>query len=138
MVVACPFTTRFATRFWITSTETDISKSSLILKVNVVLIINSLGIGNQNKRSLLFIYEFEIFKHHRRLLIVGWSMNLIRKLAKDGNYKMSLLIALGCFTGLRISDIRVTFFWKKSLLGGNRILSPSFSFYHLIITNCTK
>ena len=36
-----------------------------------------------------------------------WSdaMNLIRKLAKDGNYKMSLLIALGCFTGLRISYI---------------------------------
>ena len=36
-----------------------------------------------------------------------WSdaMNLIRKLANDGNYKMSLLIALGCFTGLRISDI---------------------------------
>ena len=36
-----------------------------------------------------------------------WSdaMNLIRKLAKDQNYKMSLLIALGCFTGLRISDI---------------------------------
>lgn len=36
-----------------------------------------------------------------------WSdaMNIIRKLAKDGNYKMSLLIALGCFTGLRISDI---------------------------------
>ena len=36
-----------------------------------------------------------------------WSdaMNLIRKLSKDNNYKMSLLIALGCFTGLRISDI---------------------------------
>ena len=36
-----------------------------------------------------------------------WSdaINLIRKLAKDNNYKMSLLIALGCFTGLRISDI---------------------------------
>ena len=36
-----------------------------------------------------------------------WSdaMNLIRKLAKDQNYKMSLLVALGCFTGLRISDI---------------------------------
>ena len=35
-----------------------------------------------------------------------WSdaMNLIRKLAKDDNYKMSLLVALGCFTGLRISD----------------------------------
>ena len=36
-----------------------------------------------------------------------WSeaMNLVRKLARDNNYKMSLLIALGCFTGLRISDI---------------------------------
>ena len=33
------------------------------------------------------------------------AMNLIRKLAKDENYKMSLLIAIGCFTGLRISDI---------------------------------
>ena len=32
-------------------------------------------------------------------------MNLIRKLAKDNNYKISLLVALGCFTGLRISDI---------------------------------
>ena len=32
-------------------------------------------------------------------------MNLVRKLARDSNYKMSLLIALGCFTGLRISDI---------------------------------
>ena len=36
-----------------------------------------------------------------------WSdaMNLIRKLAKDQNYKISLLVAIGCFTGLRISDI---------------------------------
>ena len=33
------------------------------------------------------------------------AMNLIRKLSKDKNYKMSLLVALGCFTGLRISDI---------------------------------
>ena len=31
------------------------------------------------------------------------AMNLIRRLAKDENYKMSLLIAIGCFTGLRIS-----------------------------------
>ena len=45
-----------------------------------------------------------------------WSdaMNLIRKLAKDGNYKMSLLIALGCFTGLRISDI-LALRWKQIL-----------------------
>ena len=36
-----------------------------------------------------------------------WSdaMNLIRKLSRDGNYKMSLLVAIGCFSGLRISDI---------------------------------
>ena len=45
-----------------------------------------------------------------------WSdaMNLIRKLAKDKNYKMSLLIALGCFTGLRISDI-LALRWKQIL-----------------------
>ena len=42
------------------------------------------------------------------------AMNLIRKLAKDGNYKMSLLVALGCFTGLRISDILVLR-WKQIL-----------------------
>ena len=42
-----------------------------------------------------------------------WSeaMNLIRKLAKDGNYKISLLIAIGCFTGFRISDILAL--WKS-------------------------
>ena len=45
-----------------------------------------------------------------------WSdaMNLIRKLAKDGNYKMSLLIALGCFTVLRISDI-LALRWEQIL-----------------------
>ena len=42
------------------------------------------------------------------------AMNLIRKLTKDGNYKMSLLIALGCFTGLRISDI-LALRWKQIL-----------------------
>lgn len=45
-----------------------------------------------------------------------WSeaMNLIRKLTKDGNYKISLLIAIGCFTGLRISDI-LALRWKQIL-----------------------
>ena len=43
-----------------------------------------------------------------------WSdaMNLIRKLAKDENYKMSLFIALGCFTGLRVSDILNLRWWQ--------------------------
>ena len=45
-----------------------------------------------------------------------WSdaMNLIRKLAKDKNYKMSLLISIGCFTGLRISDI-LALRWEQIL-----------------------
>ena len=33
------------------------------------------------------------------------SMNLIRNLYNDGNYKMSLLISFGSFWGLRISDV---------------------------------
>jgi integrase len=33
------------------------------------------------------------------------SMNLIRNLFNDGNYKMSLLISFGVFWGIRISDI---------------------------------
>ena len=43
-----------------------------------------------------------------------WSdaMNLIRKLAKDDNYKMSLLVAIACFTGLRISDILSLRWWQ--------------------------
>ena len=45
-----------------------------------------------------------------------WSdaMNLIRNLAKDGNYKISLLVAIGCFTGLRISDI-LALRWEQIL-----------------------
>jgi integrase len=42
------------------------------------------------------------------------AMNLVRKLAKDENYKMSLLVAIGCFTGLRISDI-LALRWKQIL-----------------------
>lgn len=33
------------------------------------------------------------------------AVNLIRKLEKDGKYKTSLLVSIGIFTGLRISDI---------------------------------
>lgn len=45
-----------------------------------------------------------------------WSdaMLLVRKLAADNNPKMSLLIAVGCFTGLRISDI-LALRWKQIL-----------------------
>ena len=47
-------------------------------------------------------------------LIWSDAMNLIRKLSRDGNYKMSLLMALGCFTGLRISDI-LALRWRQIL-----------------------
>lgn len=33
------------------------------------------------------------------------AMNLVRRLYKDGEYRMSLLVGCGCFCGLRISDL---------------------------------
>ncbi len=42
------------------------------------------------------------------------AMGLIRKLFKDRNYRMSLLIGCGCFFGLRISDI-LTLSWSMLL-----------------------
>ena len=59
-------------------------------------------------------------------LIWSDAMNLIRKLAKDENYKISLLIALGCFTGLRISDITATFSIRHVPKNGHSIASISF------------
>ena len=47
-------------------------------------------------------------------LVWSEAMNLIRKLAKDENYKMSLFISLGCFTGLRVSDI-LSLRWNQIL-----------------------
>ena len=42
------------------------------------------------------------------------AMNLIRKLYKEKNYTISLLIAIGCFWGLRISDI-IALRWNQIL-----------------------
>lgn len=42
------------------------------------------------------------------------AMQLVRSLYKDANYKMSLLISIGCFWGLRISDI-LSLRWKDIL-----------------------
>ena len=41
-------------------------------------------------------------------------LSLIRKLYRDGNYRMSLLIGCGCLCGLRISDI-LTLTWSMLL-----------------------
>ena len=56
---------------------------------------------------------------------------LLQKLERDQQYKFELLIAVGCFTGLRISDIlklRWTDVYEKEELvlteGKTRILTP--------------
>lgn len=51
---------------------------------------------------------------------VEWdvAMNLVRRLYRDGNYRMSLLIGCGCFFGLRYSDLsRLT--WEQLLTGNS-------------------
>lgn len=53
-------------------------------------------------------------KHsHTTADYLNWdvAMNLIRKLFKDGDYRMSLLVGCGSFFGLRISDL-LTLRWK--------------------------
>lgn len=52
---------------------------------------------------------------------IPWDtmLNLVHKLFRDGNYRMSLLIACGSFFGLRISDL-LTLTWEQ-------ILGESFS-----------
>lgn len=47
---------------------------------------------------------------------IEWDsmLNLVRKLYKDGNIRMSLLIACGSFFGLRISDL-LTLTWSQLL-----------------------
>ena len=49
-------------------------------------------------------------------------LNLVRRLYKDGNYRMSLLIGCGCFFGLRISDI-LSLSWEMLLDSDSFILN---------------
>lgn len=49
-------------------------------------------------------------------------LNLVRKLYKDGNYRISLLIGCGCFFGLRISDI-LSLTWEMLLDSGSFTLN---------------
>lgn len=44
------------------------------------------------------------------------AMQLIHKLYRDGDYRMSLLIGCGCFFGLRISDL-LSLSWDMLLMG---------------------
>ena len=49
------------------------------------------------------------------------AMALVRKLYRDGKYRMSLLIGCGCFFGLRISDL-LQLTWKQILDSDELIL----------------
>lgn len=55
---------------------------------------------------------------------LDWNLmlNLVRKLFKDGNYRISLLIGCGCFFGLRISDI-LSLSWNMLLDSDSFILN---------------
>ncbi len=49
------------------------------------------------------------------------AMNLVRRLYKDGRYRMSLLVGAGCFFGLRFSDLsRLT--WEQLLTGDSFVI----------------
>ena len=55
---------------------------------------------------------------------IEWDtmLNLVRRLYKDGDYRMSLLIGCGSFTGLRISDL-LTLTWDMLLLNDHFIVT---------------
>lgn len=50
------------------------------------------------------------------------AMTLVRRLYRDGNYRMSLLIGCGCFFGLRIGDL-LTLTWEQVLADGKFVLN---------------
>ena len=58
------------------------------------------------------------FHEYRTSNAMEWDsmLSLVRKLYRDGDYRMSLLIGCGCFFGLRISDI-LTLTWSMILDG---------------------
>ena len=90
-------------------------------KVNVSLLFNQLA-GMDIQRTFTFIIKpskvnvMSLKYSNTTADFLEWdeAMNLIRKLYKDGNYNMSLLIALGCFFGLRIGDI-LSLRWNQIL-----------------------
>ena len=58
------------------------------------------------------------YHEYRTSNAMEWDsmLSLVRKLYRDGDYRMSLLIGCGCFFGLRISDI-LTLTWSMILDG---------------------
>ena len=62
------------------------------------------------------------FHEYRTSNAMEWDtmLSLVRKLYRDGNYRMSLLIGCGSFFGLRISDL-LTLTWSM-LLNGEKFI----------------
>ena len=90
-------------------------------KVNVSLLFNQLAFMDIQRTFTFIIKPSKVnvmsLKYSNTTAdFLEWdeAMNLIRKLYKDGNYNMSLLIALGCFFGLRIGDI-LSLRWNQIL-----------------------
>lgn len=56
------------------------------------------------------------FHEYRTSNAMDWDsmLSLVRRLYRDGDYRMSLLIGCGCFFGLRISDL-LTLTWSQLL-----------------------
>ena len=92
--------------------------------MNVLLIFNQLPFKEKNKdaKTITFIdnqLKLNIMSLKYSFTTVDYMQwdemtNLVRRLSKDGDYKMSLLIAVGCFWGLRISDI-LSLHWETIL-----------------------
>lgn len=49
-----------------------------------------------------------VLNSHTTADYLEWNtmLNLIRKMYRDGDYRMSLFVGCGCFFGLRVSDLR--------------------------------
>ena len=60
------------------------------------------------------IYELKILQTTSDYLEWKEAMNLIRTLYRDGKFQMSLFVSIGCFWGLRVSDI-LALRWKQIL-----------------------
>ena len=119
MVVDSHDMTEFVTLLLNTRTATDLSEKFTNIESECFL-SNQRLINQRRKETFTFIYlttkqNIMSLKYSNTTAdFLQWdeAMNLIRKLAKDINYKISLLVALGCFTGLRISDI-LSLRWKQ-------------------------
>lgn len=83
--------------------------------MNVLLIFNQLPFNKKKREAKTITFIDNQLKLNIMSLkysittadYMHWDemTNLVRRLLHDKDYKMSLLIAIGCFWGLRISDI---------------------------------